>query len=64
MTDQPAWTLLEFLPQLDEWIAIEHPLPELRVLLTDWIFTRVSPVRERPPRRGLRRLLAGRRAGQ
>jgi len=42
VTDQPAWTLLEFVPKLDEWIAIEHPLPELRVLLTDWIFTRVS----------------------
>ena len=42
MTDKPAWTLLEFLPQLDAWIAAEHPLPELGVLVTDWIFTRIS----------------------
>lgn len=42
MSDQPAWTLLEFLPKLDAWITAEHPLPELRVLITDWIFTRIS----------------------
>lgn len=34
--------LLDFLPKLDAWIERECPLDELRVFVTDWIFTRVS----------------------
>jgi hypothetical protein len=40
VSDQPAWTLLDFLPKLDAWIAQESPLEDLRVFVTDWIFTR------------------------
>lgn len=42
MTDDPSWTLLDFLPRLDAWEDAEQPLDELRVLVTDWIFTRMS----------------------
>lgn len=42
MTDQPPWTLIDFLPKLDAWIDTERPTDELRVLVTDWIFTRIT----------------------
>lgn len=41
MTAPQPWILLDFLPRLDDWNAQEHPLDELRVLVIDWLFTRM-----------------------
>lgn len=42
MIEQPPWTLQDFLPRLDDWVDAEHPLDDLRVLVTDWIFSRMA----------------------
>jgi hypothetical protein len=36
------WVLLDFLPKLDEWVAAETPRDDVRIVVTDWIFTRVA----------------------
>lgn len=42
MTAQPDWTLQDFVSELDAWVEAEHPTDDLRVLVTNWIFTRIS----------------------
>ena len=42
MTDLPAWLLQGFIARLDAWVDAAQPLDELRVLVTDWVFTRMS----------------------
>lgn len=42
MTAQPDWTLQDFVSEPDAWVEAEHPTDELRVLVTNWIFTRIS----------------------
>ena len=45
-----VWTLVDFLPRLDAWIQQEDPSPDLRLHVTDWIFTRATD-----PYQGVRR---------
>jgi hypothetical protein len=42
VTEAAKWELVDFLPRLDDWITAEHPLQELTLLVTDWIFTRLG----------------------
>jgi hypothetical protein len=41
VTAPQPWTLLDFLLRLDNWIEREQPLDDLRLHVTDWIFTRI-----------------------
>lgn len=40
MTSPTPWVLRDFLLRLDAWNDRENPLDELRLKVTDWIFTR------------------------
>jgi hypothetical protein len=35
-----AWNLVGFIEHLDRWIEIESPTQDLRVIVTDWVFSR------------------------
>ena len=50
MPDLAAWSLANFLPELDRWVAQEQPSDELRRQVIDWIFSRYDD-----PYQGVRR---------
>jgi hypothetical protein len=47
---EDPWRLVGFLDRLDLWIALESPDDDLRLTVTDWIFTRYTD-----PYEGVRR---------
>ncbi|MEX5631933.1 hypothetical protein [Parafrankia sp. FMc2] len=42
MADSQPWKLVDFLPRLDQWAALEKPSDELRRLILSWVFSRMD----------------------
>jgi hypothetical protein len=40
VTEREAWTLEDFEPRLDQWIEMEKPSDNLRILVTAWVLSR------------------------